>query len=195
MPKISEIIDQKDKKKKFTRKEYRPWNLSETLSSDNKEPKQVKQTIEVEPAQDITKKINISEKKYAVPEKQEEHIKENQVKQLESKEVFTQHAYSKPEILISSEDLLIQLSGRQKELFILVLRNLIDNKSLITTPMYSKDLIESINTSIGTIKNAVRRLESKGLIKSVSKRARGGHFRFEVSEEIISIGQRLLFRL
>ena len=35
MPKLSDLIEsQKEKKTRFTKKEYRPWNLSETFSNE-----------------------------------------------------------------------------------------------------------------------------------------------------------------
>lgn len=197
MPKISDIIDdtQKDKRKKFVRKEYRPWNLTETVSSNIiKDEKKVQEPILLEekviesPAEILVSPIiekNIQQKKVKV----EPEIRLPAVQPVTSNDFIR----TDPAVL-SIEDMLRQLSGRQKELFILILKNLIDNKSLITTPIYSVSLIEHIPTTLGTIKNAVRRLEAKGLVKSYSKRARGGYFRFEATEEVIHTGQWLFFK-
>ncbi|MCS5712852.1 MAG: hypothetical protein AB7R69_05310 [Candidatus Babeliales bacterium] len=193
MPKISDLINQKDKKKKFTRKEYRPWNLSETLSKETTNQ-------QIEPENDVVEEVVekvLTKVESVIPSK----VVGNSIppslvkfeKQTDHKEPIAN--FVKPESIdLTVEDHLIQLSGRQKELLILIIRNLIDNHSLITSPMYAQSLVEKINTSLGTIKNAVRRLEAKGLIKSISKRARGGYYRFEVREEVIQAGQRLFFR-
>ena len=192
MPNISDILDKNKDKKKFSKKEYRPWNLSETLSNSKE--------IEDEKI-DLPVKINAIKKVKQEPVSQpaEESVEKAPLKnnsnpdviQLENAE--TSFSYLEPTNL-AVEDFLLQLSGRQKELLILIIRNLVDNKSLMTSPMYAQSLVEKISTSLGTIKSAVRRLESKGLVKSVSKRARGGYYRFELEEEVLNIGQRLFFR-
>ena len=141
MPKISDLINNKKAgKKKFTKKDYRPWSLGETLLPDKNNG----------PAKEETKKK-------------------------------------------AEEEVLRQLSGRQKELLILIVKDLVRNKSQVTSPMHAKDLLLQIPTSRGTIKNAARRLEEKGLIKSISKRGRGGFFRFVVDEEILNVVEREFF--
>lgn len=190
MPKISDLIRQKEKKKKFTRKEYRPWNLSETLSKETHDQELPEEDNVIEIVDTPAVAPVLVDKVVHV----ESHLAEMKLdKQAPPKEVTS--SFTRPEkIDLSVDDLLIQLSGRQKELLILIIRNLIDHHSLVTSPMYAQSLIEKIKTSLGTIKNAVRRLEAKGLIKSISKRARGGFYRFEVREEVIQAGQRLFFR-
>lgn len=202
MPKISDILDkQKDKKRKFTKTEYRPWNLSETLTSENESKEEI---VSEKPPVQVEEKIQTPKKEHQ--KVAEQVVKESIKKELEDKksEVEKSPVTQKVEIpsgfvkpdpaQVSVEDHLLQLSGRQRELLILIIRDLVDNKSLVTSPMYSENLVKQISTSLGTIKNAVRRLEGKGLIKSVSKRARGGYYRFEATEEVITIGQRLFFR-
>lgn len=190
MPKISDLIRQKEKNKKFTRKEYRPWNLSETLSKENDDHESSEESNAIEEVVAPTVAPVVIEKVAHVDLRAPE-VKVD--KQVLSKDVIS--SFTRPEqIDLSVDDLLIQLSGRQKELLILIIRNLIDHHSLVTSPMYAESLVDKIKTSLGTIKNAVRRLEAKGLIKSISKRARGGFYRFEVREEVIQAGQRLFFR-
>lgn len=192
MPNISDILDKNKDKKKFSKKEYRPWNLSETLSNEKEVAnEQIDYPVKVDPIK-IAKHEPISqEPEESVQDVPLKSTSKTEVVQLEEAE--TSFSHIEPTNL-AVEDFLLQLSGRQKELLILIIRNLVDNKSLITSPMYAQSLVEKISTSLGTIKNAVRRLESKGLIKSASKRARGGYYRFEVKEEIVNIGQRLFFR-
>lgn len=190
MPKISDLIRQKEKNKKFTRKEYRPWNLSETLSKENHDQESSEESNVIEEVVVPTVAPVVIEKIAHVDLRAPE-VKVD--KQVTTKDVIS--SFTRPEqIDLSVDDLLIQLSGRQKELLILIIRNLIDHHSLVTSPMYAESLVDKIKTSLGTIKNAVRRLEAKGLIKSISKRARGGFYRFEVREEVIQAGQRLFFR-
>lgn len=190
MPKISDLIRQKEKNKKFTRKEYRPWNLSETLSKENDDHESSEESNAIEEVVAPTVAPVVIEKVAHVDLRAPE-VKVD--KQVLSKDVIS--SFTRPEqIDLSVDDLLIQLSGRQKELLILIIRNLIDHHSLVTSPIYAESLVDKIKTSLGTIKNAVRRLEAKGLIKSISKRARGGFYRFEVREEVIQAGQRLFFR-
>lgn len=189
MPKISDLIRQKEKKQKFTRKEYRPWNLSETLSKENQEQEIPESNVVENKVVPAVAPVLVDK----VLQVQSQLSEPKLDKQLHSREVVS--SFARPEkIDLSVDDLLIQLSGRQKELLILIIRNLIDHHSLVTSPMYAQSLVEKISTSLGTIKNAVRRLEAKGLIKSISKRARGGYYRFEVREEVIQAGQRLFFR-
>lgn len=202
MPKITDILDkQKGSKKKFAKKEYRPWNLGETLTSENQSKEEVvseKPPVQVEEKLEAAKKESpkVVEQVVKEPIKTESENKKSEVeKSPVAQKVEIPSGFVKPDpAKVSVEDHLLQLSGRQRELLILIIRDLVDNKSLVTSPMYSENLVQQISTSLGTIKNAVRRLEGKGLIKSVSKRARGGYYRFEATEEVITIGQRLFFR-
>jgi GTP-sensing pleiotropic transcriptional regulator CodY len=187
MPKISDLIVEKEKKKKFVRKEYRPWNLSDTLSKETRE-------YESLPESNVIEKVaTIVEHDLKIVQSDSPSLAIKIDRQTNPKEHIS--SFIRPEkIDLTVDDLLIQLSGRQKELLILIIRNLIDHHSLVTSPIYAQFLVEKISTSLGTIKNAVRRLEAKGVIKSISKRARGGYYRFEVREEVIQAGQRLFFR-
>lgn len=196
MPKISDIIDdtQKDKRKKFVRKEYRPWNLTETVSSSIQNEKKVQEPI-LSVEKDIESPAEILVSPIIEKNTQEKQVKVESDIRLPAVKPVTSNEFVRtdPDVL-SIEETLIQLTGRQKELFIFILKNLIDNKSLITTPIYSASLIEAIPTTIKTISNAVRRLEAKGLVKSYSKRARGGYFRFEAREEVIQAGRWFFFK-
>lgn len=199
MPKISDILD-KQKDKKFTKKEYRPWNLSETLTSENKDAELAPEKPSVQ-TDIINEPVTIENEKkgqkVVVETVQPEEVSSKALRESATliPKAEKPNNFVKPDsIQLSVEDHLLQLSGRQKELLILIIRNLVDNKTLVTSPMYSENLVKQISTSLGTIKNAVRRLEGKGLIKSISKRARGGYYRFEATEEVIMIGQRLFFR-
>jgi hypothetical protein len=84
------------------------------------------------------------------------------------------------------------LYGHQKKLFFLIVRLCIENEQVVTEPLTREQLQKEVDASIGTIKTSVRRLEKKGLIKSVSKRARGGFFRFAISEKLKNISEEIL---
>jgi hypothetical protein len=84
------------------------------------------------------------------------------------------------------------LYGHQKKLFFLIVRLCIENEQVVTEPLTREQLQKEVDASIGTIKTSIRRLEKKGLIKSVSKRARGGFFRFAISEKLKNIAEEIL---
>lgn len=193
MPNISDILDKNKDKGKFTKKEYRPWNLGQTMSTqeDIKEKKSDSSSKVALVEQSISEPINqISEVPVQIASKK---IVEKEVTKI--REEANINFTDRGAINLSAEDYMLKLTGRQKDLLIFIIRNIINSKSLITLPIYSKDLVANFSTTLGTIKSAARRLEAKGLIKSVSQRARGGHFRFEVKEEIVSIAQRLFFKI
>lgn len=193
MPNISDILDKnKNKdKSKFTKKDYRPWNLGETMSSLEKvEEKKIDSPIKpglVCESKSEPIHTSLDEIVKIASSKEVKKLKVNTIK--ENAIVTSSEDES---ITLSLENNILRLSGHQKELLIFIIRNLVNSTSLITLPIFAKELVENFATSLGTIKNAARRLEAKGLIKSVSQRARGGYFRFEVQEEVVSIGQRLI---
>ncbi len=84
------------------------------------------------------------------------------------------------------------LSGHQKKLFLLITRSCVDNGKLTSDVFFSDQLKIELNTTIGTIYSSIRRLEDKKLIKSISKRARGGYMRFQISSEIKELVKQLL---
>jgi hypothetical protein len=192
MPNISDILDKNKDKSKFTKKEYRPWNLGETMSSqvevkDKKVDSPKKADLVDKNISESNNRLSVKEAKIA-PSKAVVKPEVTPIKEVTI-------SLDEGETNLSFDDHILRLSGHQKELLIFIIRNLVNSKSLITLPIFSKDLVENFSTTLGTIKNAARRLEAKGLIKSVSQRARGGYFRFELTEEVVNIGQRLLFKI
>jgi len=212
MPTINQIIDKrKGSKKSFVKKEYRPYNMDKLIASEQEvaQPEKQDNTAESKIVKDVPVDGQIPGKqgeKTSVLEGGDEDVlsdrlniaaplKESKSLNLTpNQESFSvNHGFSTT-LETSTEDALIQLSGRQKELLVLIIGNLIDNKSLVTSPIQSEKLIDTLGATAGTVKNTVRRLEAKGFIKSVSKRGRGGFYRFQSTEKVISAGQRLFFR-
>lgn len=211
MPTISQIIDKKKgNKKSFVKKEYRPYKMDkDTRAAEDATQVEKGGSTDSEAAGDALVNCELTGAQgnnLSDPEGQEvkalsgnidiSTILEGNEKlnSASNKQNFPVNEEFLTTLETSTEDVLTQLSGRQKELLVLIIGNLLDNNSLLTSPIQAKKLTDNLGASLGTVKNTVRRLEAKGLIKSISKRGRGGFYRFQSTEKVISVGQRLFFR-
>lgn len=181
MPNLDDVLKDKKEKKKFVKKEYRAWNVDTLVNTDNINDQRVEndQTVggskpilqeDVEPSRKETSQVNAAA----------------DIRQPQEREIN----YAAYEKLNPKEEIFI-LSGLQKELFKYIL-NKVDTETFYTNAMISNELKESLSTSLATIKNAIVKLEKKGLIESFSKRGRGGFYKFKLDPHLYNIARKHL---
>ncbi len=190
MPQLNDILDSRTKK--FTKRSYRPWDLSGTIEAD-------KNSIANNPSDSNTiKEIHLDPNKT-----QTEHLTTHKpdanrtqiidkIKQIEHK------SNTKPNTLKSTNRTqtahkidtgvsFSALTGIQRNIIILLFNNCKISKQDITNEISISYVANSLNICNGSIKNSLVRLEEKRFITRLEYKAgRGGWSRYKLSDSIYS---------
>ncbi len=86
------------------------------------------------------------------------------------------------------EELMV-LMGLQKLLFEHLLEK-VDTETFNTLPLNAKELTEKLKTTYAVTKNTIKKLEKRGLIVNLSRRGRGGFFKFHIEPELYNFARR-----
>lgn len=89
----------------------------------------------------------------------------------------------------SKREEVMVLMGLQKALFQFFLER-IDTESFNTLPIQSEELEKHLKTTYAVVKNTIQKLEKKGLVFNLSKRGRGGFFKFHIEQDLYNFARR-----
>jgi len=220
MPQLSDILEKREKQK-FKKRNYRPWDLQggkeelvvESEEKDSLESGQANTTQEVI-EQSFTKSDNkdnnkgddkdngnrFSQKVSMRQAGKASITAETEAEVINSQTPSNQTMATIKEIRLNDfvaegitvEHLIKTLSGHQDRILKYIAGKCIANKRYTTEPIVREQIIYDLHTTYGIIKTSLRRLEEKGLIKAISKRGRGGYFRFSILPDALAILKTLI---
>jgi len=214
MPQLSDILEKREKQK-FKKRNYRPWDLQggkeelvvESEEKDSLESGQANTTQEVveqsftKPNDKDNDKDNRLSQKVRMRQVGKASITaETEAEVINSQTPSNQTMATIKEIRLNDfvaegitvEHLIKTLSGHQDRILKYIAGKCIANKRYTTEPIVREQIIYDLHTTYGIIKTSLRRLEEKGLIKAISKRGRGGYFRFSILPDALAILKTLI---
>lgn len=202
MPQLSELIQ----KKKFVKKEYRPWNLSGEGTVDNNK-QETALDIEINtsfPAKATKLPNSTVEKtdnktgnelgnKQVTTRSQPDNIQitnpkqpgNNQVTFREQRDNIIDNVTGNGEGQVYLIDAIKKLTGIQKNIFYFVINTCSARNALDTGNLLSSDLANITNSTVGSAKTSLIRLLEKHLVLRLQGKAcRGGHMILGITKEI-----------
>lgn len=205
MPKLEKIIHDRDGKK-FTKKSYRPWDLTGDGHSPNTQElndieilehssSSLEEIISLRPSLDILLD-NKTDGNQITKEHQKESNKVAVREQLDHKQETNKKTFREQiDINIDPTNLnnqLLKLSGIQKNIFefivnICTLRDVLD-----TGPIETATIAACVKTTTGTVKISLKRLIDKGFIlRNKGKQAKGGYIHLSLTQEVYNAAMYL----
>lgn len=192
MPKLDDIMLNRPKKK-FVKKEYRPWdlkgegtaepeqnNLEKKATISESDKKTANSVVDIKPkitdsVEKVTKREQKGNKKVTPVELE---VKNNDIP------VINQRVIKNTDV----KSLALALTGIQKLIVEFIVYICSVNNSNQTGPILTIDVADYANTSVQSIKTSIVRLAKKGIIERLSgKRAAGGYINLYVSDEVKDI--------
>lgn len=198
MPKLDKIINDRDSKK-FTKKSYRPWDLT---GDGNSTSNQEFNTVEALDSSSSNLEKNISlipnlgiildnnkDNNKTTKEYQQEINKITVGEQLDHKQETTKQTFREQiDINLDPTNLnnqLLKLSGVQKNIFEFIVNICTLRDALDTAPIETATIAACVKAATGTVKISLKRLIDKGfVIRKKGKQAKGGYIHLALTQEI-----------
>lgn len=175
MPLITDVLKETDRKRKFQKKAYRPWDDDMSVSNNNDK------VIDVDFVNDHEV---LHDKVDAVETPSQIYTEINQV--LTASQVIDFKETSEV-AEIDKEKCLRDLYGAQRIIFKFLIMMPVQDKGsvFVTEPLSTNEIALSIKLPINTIKTVIGRFKAKKLLDSYeNKPGRGGYGRYSFSKDL-----------
>lgn len=210
MPSVEELLE-KSTKKKFVKKDRRPWDY-DTAANDGDDKDQLKEILPSKISQHDSKLKETT----ALVKKTEQKQEDKKVTQKVTEKVTQEDRLSVKPLLIEktvepvensspidygldiartvlTKREIQNLVGVQKKLFFTIFNTCVKEGALSTITFSTKDLEEKTQSSCGTVKTSLNRLFKKALlIRLDGKRAKGGYLYIGFNKEVWDICMQMV---